>query len=131
MGKRYDPMVKQRTTLVLGVSTNPERYSYRVIQQLVQAKQPVVALGLKPATVFGIPIEQPFKHFEGIHTISLYIGSKHQPEYYDYILKLNPKRVIFNPGTENSNFASLLKEHHIAWENACTLVLLATNQYQA
>ena len=117
-------------TLVLGASSNPERYSYRAIQQLVNAHHPVVAMGRQQDTVFGIPIASPFTHFEQVHTVSLYIGARHQPAYYDYILNLKPQRVLFNPGTENNEFATLLKEHSIAWENACTLILLATNQYQ-
>lgn len=118
-------------TLVVGASLNPERYAYRAIQQLVAAKHPVVAIGLKQGTVFGIPIEPPFKLFQEIHTVTLYLGPKHQADYYDYILSLKPKRVLFNPGTENPHFSTFLQQHGIAWENACTLILLSTNQYQS
>jgi hypothetical protein len=59
------------------------------------------------------------------------LAPSRQKEYYDYIIELKPKRVIFNPGTENIELAQLLAQANIDWENACTLVLLSTNQYQA
>lgn len=117
-------------TLILGASPNPERAAFSAIHQLVQQKQSVVALGIKQGEVAGIPIEQPFKKFNAVHTVSIYLSPKLQSEYYQYVIEHLPKRVIFNPGTENPEFTLRLDQHHIPWENACTLVLLATNQYQ-
>ena len=68
-------------------------------------------------------------NFNEIDTITLYIGPQHQEEWYDYIIQIKPKRVIFNPGTENQDLQQLLQQHHIAYEEACTLVLLNTGQY--
>ena len=118
-----------KKTLVLGASLNPSRYSNYVIDRLVEGGHPVVAFGLREGIVAGIPVSKEKKDFPDIHTITLYIGAKHQPEYYDYILSLKPKRVIFNPGTENPELYEILKQNEIPFEVSCSLVLLSTDQY--
>lgn len=118
-----------KKTLVLGASLNPSRYSNYVIHRLVESGHPVAAFGLREGVVAGIPVSNEKKELTDIHTITLYIGAKHQPEYYDYILSLNPERVIFNPGTENPELYQILKENGISFEASCNLVLLSTNQY--
>ncbi len=118
-----------KKTLVLGASTNPDRYSNIAIHRLVNNSITVVAVGLKTGIVAGIPIETEKILFEGIHTVTLYVNPQRQKEFYEYILALNPQRVIFNPGTENPEFYQLLKEKNIEVEVACTLVLLATQQF--
>ncbi len=118
-----------KKTLVIGASTNPSRYSYLAINRLVEKNQPVEAIGLKKGTVSGVEILTNKPHFDAIDTVTLYVNPKNQVEYYQYIIDLNPKRVIFNPGTENPEFYDLLKEKDIEVEVACTLVLLGTNQY--
>src|SRR5690606_4992406 len=87
------------------------------------------AFGLGGGTVSGIQIKDKLEDFQNIHTISLYLNPKNQREYYQKIMKMRPKRVIFNPGTENPGFQSMLTEAGIQVEEACTLVLLATGQY--
>ena len=89
----------------------------------------MVAYGLKHGNVDGVTIATELLPFEDIHTITLYLSSKHQDPYYNYIISLNPKRVIFNPGTENPELFKILEENNIDYEIACTLVLLSTNQY--
>ena len=121
-------MMKKKT-LVIGASLKTERYSNKAIRRLVDKNQPVVAIGLKKGSVSGINIETVKVNFEEIDTVTLYLNPKRQEEYYNYIIGLHPKRVIFNPGTENFEFSNLLKENNIAYEFSCTLVLLATNQY--
>ena len=116
-------------TLVLGASLKPDRYSNIAISRLRQHEVDVVAFGLRPGIIKDVEIDTKLISYKDIHTVTLYLNPKRQEPYYDYILSLNPKRVIFNPGTENETFQKLLKEHHIGYENACTLVLLATNQY--
>ncbi|MBC3757517.1 CoA-binding protein [Hyunsoonleella sp. SJ7] len=116
-------------TLVFGASLKPNRYSNYAIQRLVANDVEVVAFGLKSGTVEGIEIQTELIEYEDIHTVTLYVNPKRQREYYNYILSLKPERVIFNPGTENPEFYRVLKEHNISFEPACTLVLLATNQY--
>ena len=117
-------------TLVIGASLNPERYAYKAIQLLVKNEIEVVPMGVKPGFVANLLIVSPLIVQVNIHTITLYLGASKQEPYYDFILKINPKRVLFNPGTENPKLAKLLNGKGILWENACTLVLLSTNQYK-
>lgn len=118
-----------KKTLVIGASVNPERYAYKAIVSLIEAKHEVCAIGNKTGEVFGVSIKKEQILFEDIDTITLYLNPNNQKAYYDYILQLRPKRVIFNPGTENAELKKLLTVNGIAYEEACTLVLLATNQY--
>lgn len=116
-------------TLVIGASENPERYSNKAIRALLAHNEEVVALGLKKGSVQGVPFHTEKEQFEDIDTVTLYVGPQNQPEYYSYIIGLKPRRVIFNPGTENPAFISQLKVAGIYPEIACTLVLLATGQF--
>lgn len=116
-------------TLVIGASTNKERYSYKAIHSLVDKSHQVVAIGAKKGMAFDIPIETEKLDFQAIDTVTLYLNPTAQEAYYDYVLSLKPRRVIFNPGTENPAFYKLLAAHDIQYEVACTLVLLATQQY--
>lgn len=116
-------------TLVLGASANSERYSFIAISRLLQYNHEVVAIGQRQDSVFGIQFNIGFPKLEGVHTVTLYLNPLRQKEYYDYILSLKPIRVIFNPGTENPEFYTLLEKYSIEVEVACTLVLLATHQY--
>lgn len=119
----------EKKTLVLGASTNRNRYSNIAINRLRSHIVPTVAIGLKGGEVAGVPIETEKVPFKDIHTVTLYLGPPRQPQYYDYIISLQPERVIFNPGTENPEFYRILKEENIISEVACTLILLATKQY--
>ena len=118
-------------TLVIGASLKSHRYSNMAIQKLVQAGQDVVAIGLREGEVAGVSIKTDKVLFKNIDTVTLYLNPQRQVAYYDYIISLKPRRVIFNPGTENMEFVSLLQEHGIFAEIACTLVLLSMNQYES
>jgi predicted CoA-binding protein len=118
-----------KKTLVIGASTNPERYSYKAINMLTEHNHTVVAIGQKIGEVAGVKIQAKAIPITKIHTVSLYVNPISQRDYYNYIIGLNPKRVLFNPGTENPEFYQLLKANSIKFEEACTLVLLSTNQY--
>jgi predicted CoA-binding protein len=122
-------MKERKTTMVLGASANPSRYSFLAIHRLMANDHPVVAIGKKQTIVAGVFIETEKKNFEKIHTVTLYLNPSHQKEYYSYILSLKPKRIIFNPGAENDELYELAKQQGIQVENACTLVLLSTGQY--
>lgn len=119
----------KKTTLVLGASLNPVRYSNIAIKRLTDNNIKTVAVGLKKGMVNNITIETEKKEFLDIDTVTLYLNPTRQVEYYDYIISLKPRRVIFNPGTENAEFMAILKEYKIESEIACTLVLLSTGQY--
>ncbi len=118
-----------RKTLVFGASLKPERYSNLAVRRLVDHNIETLAYGPKAGEISNIQINTNLDDFHDIHTISLYLAPKNQSEYYETIIALKPKRVIFNPGTENPEFYELLKVNNIEVEVACTLVLLATNQY--
>ena len=118
-----------KKTLVIGASLNPSRYSYLALQRLSANAIETVAIGLKEGNVAGIDITTQRVDFKNIDTVSLYLNPKRQEEYYGYIVDLKPRRVLFNPGTENPQFYEILKAAGIAVEEACTLVLLSTGQY--
>ncbi|MBC2846004.1 CoA-binding protein [Winogradskyella flava] len=118
-----------KKTLVLGASLKAERYSNIAINRLRKYNHGVKAFGLKPGEVNDVEIDTELMPYEDIDTVTLYLNPKRQEPYYDYIIGLHPKRVIFNPGTENPEFYNLLKQHNIEFEVACTLVLLGTGQY--
>ena len=118
-----------KKTLVLGASQNPARYSYLAIQRLNAHKHPVVAVGRREGNVDGVPIHKEKQHSSDIDTVTLYLNPQHQVEYYDYILGLKPKRIIFNPGTENEDLIKLAEENKIEPFIGCTLVMLSTGQY--
>ncbi len=122
-------IMEKKKTLVLGASLNPARYSNLAMNRLVKYKQPTVGVGLKKGNVAGVEIVTEKENFQDINTITLYLNAKRQEEYYDYILSLHPERVIFNPGTENPELYRLLRKNDIDFENACTLIMLGTNQY--
>jgi predicted CoA-binding protein len=121
--------MEQIKTLIIGASLKPERFSHLAIKELVFRKFPVVAMGLREGTVAGITIEKPMHPFEGIHTVTLYIGERNQAPYYDYILNMKPERVIFNPGTENPEFENQLAAAGIGVVRGCTLVMLSNGAY--
>jgi predicted CoA-binding protein len=116
-------------TLVIGASANPQRYSFLAINKLLDHNHEVEAIGLKNDTVASVKIQTGFPELKNIHTVTLYVNPTHQKEYYDYIIGLKPQRVIFNPGTENPELYQLLEQNNIAYEVACTLVLLSINQF--
>ena len=118
-----------KNTLVLGASINTGRYSNISIRKLREKKYKTFAIGNKKGFVLDVEIFDNKQIVENIDTVTLYLNPERQKEYYDYILELHPRRVIFNPGTENKDLMQLLKEHDINSEIACTLVLLSTNQY--
>jgi uncharacterized protein len=119
----------QKKTLILGASNNPERYSFLAINRLRSYNHPVVAIGRKKVKVADVEVEIEKKDFENVDTVSLYLNPTNQREYYDYILSLHPKRIIFNPGAENKELSDLAKSNGIKPLEACTLVLLSTQQF--
>lgn len=121
--------MSNKKTLVLGASTKPDRYAFKAITMLVEKGHSVMAIGQNTGEVAGINIRTKNIPLASIHTVTLYLNPTRQRDYYNYILETKPKRVIFNPGTENPEFSQLLKANGIKVEEACTLVLLATNQY--
>jgi len=118
-----------KKTLVIGASLNENRYSNMAIRSLRAKQYPVVAYGLKKGKVLDVDIETERIDFKDIDTVSMYVNPQRQVDLYDYILSLNPRRIIFNPGTENSEFEQKAKEKGIEVYEYCTLVLLSTGQF--
>ena len=122
---------KEKLTLIVGATDNPERYAYRAADLLKAKGVPFIPIGIKKGMVFGKEIvdlrQKPT--FTGIHTVSLYLGPQNQTEWVNYLIGLGPKRIIFNPGTENSEFFSKAKAAGIEVLEACTLVMLTTGQF--
>ena len=118
-----------KKTVVLGASDNPSRYSYLAVQKLNRYGHPVVAIGKKPGKVGDTQVitEKPAE--QDVDTVTLYLNPTLQRQYYDYILSLHPKRIIFNPGTENRELEEMAEKNGIEPMEACTLVLLGTGQY--
>jgi hypothetical protein len=121
--------MEKNKTLVIGASDNPARYSNMAIRSLRHYGYEVVAIGRKKTQVGDVPVEKETQRRDDIDTITLYLNPTHQEEYYDYFLSLNPRRIIFNPGTENDELERLASEQGIQCDEACTLVLLSTGQY--
>lgn len=118
-------------TLIIGASNNPNRYSYKAAFSLQYNGFEFIPFGVKRGDVIGRKIHNVWdeKWENDVDTVTMYINPTLQEQYYDSIIKLKPRRVIFNPGTENFEFSQLLRDNSIEYENACTLVLLNTNQY--
>jgi uncharacterized protein len=121
----------KKKTIVIGASANPGRYAYLAANMLAEYGHEVVPMGIKTGTVADKEILDLRKKplVKDVDTVTLYIGPQHQPEWYDYLLSLRPKRIIFNPGTENAALEKLAEERGIEAVEACTLVMLRSNQY--
>ena len=120
-----------KKTVIIGATTNPSRYAYLASEMLTEYKHEIVPVGIKTGEVFGKPILDIRKKpsVEEVDTVTLYIGPQHQEEWYDYIFSLKPKRIIFNPGTENPEFEERAENLGIEVVEGCTLVMLRSNQY--
>ncbi len=118
-----------KKTVVIGTSAKLDRYSNRAVRMLLKNNHAVIALGFENSMIEDIQIETDWKHYEDVDTISIYLNPQRQHEYYTYILDLKPKRIIFNPGTENPELEQLAFDNNIQPLEACTLVLLTTGQY--
>lgn len=118
-----------KKTLVIGASENPERYAYKAVKSLLGKGHEVIAEGLRIGKIDDVNISNEKKFYEEVDTITLYVGPKNQPSWYDYIISLQPKRIIFNPGTENEELINLAKQNNIHTEEACTLVMLSIGNY--
>ena len=122
-------MWKNKPTVVIGASSNTDRYSYKATDSLQKHQHTVYPIGIKSGKINDLDIIIDKPPLENIDTVTLYVGPDNQKDWMDYIFSLNPKRIIFNPGTENSEFEKLAASKGIEATEACTLVLLSINQY--
>lgn len=118
----------KKKTLVVGASPNPDRYGFKAVERLLSFGHPVYAYGIRKGFIGEKSISDQWPN-EEFDTVTLYLNPNSELEYYDRLLSLKPKRVIFNPGTENAEFERILEQNGIEAERACTLVLLSLGQY--
>lgn len=118
-----------KKTIVVGASTNPERYAFKAVSELISNQHEVVALGIKTGEIEGVTIQTDRPTIKDVNTVTLYLNPQRQEDWYTYIISLHPKRIIFNPGTENKAFEKMANAHGIETIEACTLVMLNTGQY--
>lgn len=118
-----------KKTVVIGASTNPDRYGNKATIALQEHNHEVIPIGIKEGEINGTKILLGKPDVKDVDTVTLYVSPKNQLEWYDYIIGLKPKRVIFNPGTENFDFENLLQKNNIEPVEACTLVMLSIGNY--
>ncbi len=120
-----------KKTAIIGATTNPSRYAFIAAERLVRHGHEIVPVGIKKGTVAGVEILdiRTYPKITGIDTLTLYLGPQNQPPWYDYLISLQPNRIIFNPGTENYEFQKMASKSGIETEEACTLVLLSMGAY--
>jgi predicted CoA-binding protein len=125
-------MENQTVSMVIGASEDPSRYAHKAVLSLRKHDIPVVAIGVREGKIGDVTIQvgKPLLN-ASIDTVTLYLSVDNQEDMIDYILSLQPRRIIFNPGAENSHFAELAKKKGIEPIEACTLVMLSTGQYQS
>ncbi len=116
-------------TLVLGATPNADRFAYRAVMSLLRHGHEVVPVGRKKGEVGGLTIQNDPPQVSDVHTVTLYLNPGNQREYYDYIMSLSPKRIIFNPGTENRELEKMAQQSGIETVEGCTLVMLSIGQY--
>lgn len=119
----------KKTTLVLGASPNAERYSYKAVVKLNKAGHKVFPIGIRAGEIDNIEIITDREFTTKVDTVTMYVGAKNQSDWYSMIFASHPKRIIFNPGAENDELKQLAEKRGIECEEACTLVLLATDAY--
>ena len=118
-----------KKTLVLGATPNPARYAYLATRKLLQYGHPVELVGIREGEIEGVPIQKGQPLVPEVDTVTLYLGPERQADYMDYILALKPKRILFNPGTENPILTQLAQAQGIETVEGCTLVLLSIGDY--
>lgn len=121
--------MEKKTTLVLGASENPHRYSHMAIGRLLRAGYPVIAVGRREGHAHGLTIHTTVPEHEPVDTVTVYLNAHNQRTYYNYLLRLKPRRIIFNPGAENPELEELAEQSGIQTLEACTLVMLSAGQY--
>ena len=118
-----------KKTVVIGASDNPERTSYQAVQRLEKSGHEVIAVGIREGMIGNTAITKEKNFIADVDTVTLYVGPQNQPGWYDYILSLKPKRIIFNPGAENPGFEKMANANGIETPEACTLVMLSVGNY--
>lgn len=128
MKSKYSPL-KNKRTVVFAASLKSDRYSNLAVVRLKENGIEAIPVGFRSGKIEGIDVVTNLGPIENVHTVTLYINPRRQVEYYNYILSLAPKRIIFNPGTENLELQELAEAKGIETQEACTLVMLNLGKY--
>ncbi len=121
---------KNQTVAILGASDNPSRYVYLAFKKLQAYGHKPLPVSPKLKNLEGVPVVASVKDLQQpIDTLTMYVGAAISGTLTEEIVALKPGRVIFNPGSENLALEQKLREAGIEFENACTLVLLSTEQF--
>ena len=121
--------VMSKDTVVIGATSSPEKYGYKATVSLNLHGHKVYPVDLRAGRVEDIEVLTGNPEIKNVDTVTLYVGPKNQELWQDYIFSLKPKRIIFNPGTENDELEKLAADNGIQPVEACTLVMLGTGQY--
>ena len=122
-------MKSEKKTLLIGASLNAERMSNRVAKLLAQQEYETILIGNRDGSINENKIYTSLPDLKNIDTVTMYLAPEKQSQYYNYILSLQPKRIIFNPGAENPELARLAVENGIEVINVCTMVMLTIGNY--
>lgn len=122
---------ERKKALIVGATDNPSRYAFMAASMFADRGMEFIPIGIKKGEIFGREIlDLRMKpDLKDIHTITLYLGPANQIEWIDYLIGLKPKRIIFNPGTENPDFYKKALQAGIEVLPACNLVMLSTGQF--
>jgi predicted CoA-binding protein len=119
----------QKKTVVIGATENPARYANQAARSLLRYGHDVELIGLRAGTIAGHTIKTGQPTLNDVDTVTLYVGPQNQANLYEYVKAMKPRRVIFNPGTENPTFERALQQVGIEPIEACTLVMLSVGNY--
>lgn len=116
--------------LIIGASKKTDRYSYKAMKRLLEKGHTPILFNPALSEIEGHPVVNSFSDIhEKIDTVTLYVGEKHLIPMVDSIIALKPRRIISNPGTETPQMREVAEKAGIIYQEACTLVLLSTNQF--
>ncbi len=120
----------KKTVVVLGASDKPERYSYKAFKMLQEYGHATLLVSPRLTQIDGVAVYPSLSAIEGpVDTVTVYVSAENSSLLQDQFLQLRPRRVLFNPGSENPSLSKVLINMGIEVEEACTLVLLRTNQF--
>ncbi len=115
---------------IIGASHKPQRYAYKAQQMLMQAGHQVYPVSGNGREIMGVPGYRSASEIsDAIDTVTLYLNPQRHDAIKQELLALKPRRIIFNPGTESEELAQFYQQHGIQTLQACTLVLLRTDQF--
>ena len=115
----------------MGASKKPDRYSYKAVKLLAEKGHTPFPVHPVIQDIDGVRVYKKLTDIaESIDTVTVYLSAENSNKVADNILNSGARRVIFNPGAENPELASRLKEKGIEAIEACTLVMLKTGQFQ-